>query len=219
MSQKAGGTGISSPEDRSGTSSSRPRLPRACPTLPTTGDPPPSGRRGGQRYTRSRLQPRQTCSPIPTSRGRNISLRAEPLVSTAWRILSLGSSTSRSLLEYVPRMAGSRRGQSRPTPSMLAIREHTRGAVLRCGQDVDGGRSGALFCARAGVVGGSHGTGCPVQLCVLCGQRRGPSVLAPVACAPTMHEWGTQQAGTLGKRRAPSRRRGLFESRSTGNAA
>jgi hypothetical protein len=106
-----------------------------------------------------------------------------------------------------------------PRQACLPLASARVGAVLRCGQDGDDRRSGALFCARAGVVGGSHGTGCPVQLCVLCGQRRGPSVLAPVACAPTRHEWGTQQAGTLGKRRAPSRRRGLFESRSTGNAA
>ena len=150
MSQKAGsGSGTASPEDRSGTSSSRPRLRRACPTPPTADDPPSSGRQGGQRYTRSRLKPRQTCSPIPTSRGRDISVRAEPLVSTAWRILSLGSSTSRSLLEYVPHMAGSRRGQSRPAPRVLAVREHTRGAVLRCGQGGYGRHSVAMFGARS----------------------------------------------------------------------
>jgi hypothetical protein len=72
-------------------------------------------------------------------------------------------------------------------PRILGDHWHARRAVLRCGQDGDGRRSGALFCARAGVVGGSHGTGCPVQLCVLCGQRRGPSVLAPVACAQNGH--------------------------------
>jgi hypothetical protein len=182
MFQKAGsGAGTSSPEDRSGTSSSRPRLRRACPTPPTADDPPSSGRPGGQRYTRSRLKPRQTCSPIPTSRGRDISVRAEPLVSRAWRILSLGSSTSRSLLEYVPRMAGSRRGQSRPTPRVLAVREHTRGAVLRCGHGGDGCRSVATFGARLGAVGRTHSTGCRELFCVLCGQRRRPSVVGSSA--------------------------------------
>jgi phosphinothricin acetyltransferase len=47
----------------------------------------------------------------------------------------------------------------------------SRRAVLHCGQDGDGRISGALFGAPAGVVSGSHGTGCRVQFCVFCGHR------------------------------------------------
>src|SRR5664280_274588 len=46
--------------------------------------------------------------------------------------------------------AGSRRGPGRPTAGVLAAREHTRGAVLCCGHDGNGRRSGASFGARAG---------------------------------------------------------------------
>src|ERR1035437_10146815 len=49
-----------------------------------------------------------------------------------------------------------------------------RRAVLRCGHDGGGRRSGALFGARAGVVGGGRAPGCRVRFCVLCGQRRRP---------------------------------------------
>ena len=48
--------------------------------------------------------------------------------------------------------ACSRRGPSRPTEGVLALSEHTRGAVLRCDQAGGGRRSGALFGARAGVL-------------------------------------------------------------------
>jgi hypothetical protein len=43
--------------------------------------------------------------------------------------------------------------------SLLAIREHTRGAVLRCSYESDKRRFGAAFCARAGA---ASGTGCPM---------------------------------------------------------
>src|SRR5664280_2283379 len=52
--------------------------------------------------------------------------------------------------------AGSRRGPSHPTAGVLAASEHTRGAVLRCVQDGDGGRSGALFGARADALNGQR---------------------------------------------------------------
>jgi hypothetical protein len=48
-----------------------------------------------------------------------------------------------------PLKTGSRRGPSRPTPSMLAARKHARGAVRRCGQDGEDRRSGASFCSRS----------------------------------------------------------------------
>jgi hypothetical protein len=57
-------------------------------------------------------------------------------------------------------ITGSRRGQCRPTPSMLADRERAGVAVLRRVQGADRLRSGALFGARMGAVGGTHGTGC-----------------------------------------------------------
>jgi hypothetical protein len=46
--------------------------------------------------------------------------------------------------------AGSRRGPSRPAADVLAAREHTRGADLRCGRDRVTRRSGAAFGARSG---------------------------------------------------------------------
>jgi len=45
--------------------------------------------------------------------------------------------------------AGSLRASCRPTPSLLAHRERTGGAVLRCGQGGDGRRSGASFWSRS----------------------------------------------------------------------
>jgi hypothetical protein len=45
-----------------------------------------------------------------------------------------------------PKIAGSRRSPSRPSPSMQALREHARRAVLRCSRDGDGRRSVAVFC-------------------------------------------------------------------------
>ena len=45
--------------------------------------------------------------------------------------------------------AGLLRGPSRTSPSMLATREHSRRAVLHCGQGGDRRRSGAAFGARS----------------------------------------------------------------------
>jgi hypothetical protein len=45
----------------------------------------------------------------------------------------------------MPPNTGSRRGPSHSTPSMLAARDHARGAVLRRGHDGDGRRSVASF--------------------------------------------------------------------------
>src|SRR5664280_1407441 len=58
-----------------------------------------------------------------------------------------------------PRTMVSGGGQRRPTPSMLAVRERAGGAVLRCVQDGDGGRSGALFGARADALNGRRQQG------------------------------------------------------------
>src|SRR5664280_506870 len=55
--------------------------------------------------------------------------------------------------------AGSWRGPSRSTAGMLAVRERTGCADLRCSQDGDGRRSGALFGAQAGVVDRRLGCG------------------------------------------------------------
>src|SRR5664280_379731 len=55
--------------------------------------------------------------------------------------------------------AGSWRGPSRSTAGMLAVRERTGCADLRCSQDGDGRRSGALFGARADVVDRRLGCG------------------------------------------------------------
>jgi hypothetical protein len=56
---------------------------------------------------------------------------------------------------------------SRPAPSMLAVREHARRAVLRCTDDSDGRRYGASFCswsetqdADSDAFGDTHSTGC-----------------------------------------------------------
>ena len=51
-----------------------------------------------------------------------------------------------------PHHTGSLRGPSRPTPSMLAARDHARGAVRRCPSASGRRRSGALFGARSGVL-------------------------------------------------------------------
>jgi len=56
------------------------------------------------------------------------------------------------------------------TAGVLAVREHTRRAVLRCGHDGDDRRSGALFGARAGAVVGIHSTGCRQWFYPLCSQ-------------------------------------------------
>jgi hypothetical protein len=77
--------------------------------------------------------------------------------------------------------AGSRRGPSRSTAGMLAVRERTGCAVLRCGQDGDGRRSVASFRARAGAAGGTHNTGCRARFGMLFGRRWRPPALAPVA--------------------------------------
>jgi hypothetical protein len=102
----------------------------------------------------------------------------------------------------VPQIAaGSRRGPSRPTPRVLAVREHTRGAVLRCGHDGDGRRSGALLGARAGVVDRRLGCGrrhgqlwLPSAVLFALRPGQAASVLAPVA-AP-----GTALSGHLSRR-------------------
>jgi hypothetical protein len=52
----------------------------------------------------------------------------------------------------VRQFASSRRGASRPTPSLLADRERSRGAVLYWPRAGDGCRSGALFGARVGAL-------------------------------------------------------------------
>jgi hypothetical protein len=51
--------------------------------------------------------------------------------------------------------AGSRRGASRPTPSLLADRERSRGADLRLGHDGADRRSDAVFsvgCTRSPIL-------------------------------------------------------------------
>jgi hypothetical protein len=55
---------------------------------------------------------------------------------------------------------------------MLAVREHSRGAVLRCSLAVGVRRSGASFCAHAGSL--------DRRLCMLAPNRRLPSCLVPV---------------------------------------
>jgi hypothetical protein len=70
-----------------------------------------------------------------------------------------------------------RRAPSRPIPSVLAVRRHTRRAVLRCWLDGDAvvlarrsvvGRRREI--ADSGAFGGTHSTGCRMRICVLWGQ-------------------------------------------------
>src|SRR5664280_2047876 len=83
--------------------------------------------------------------------------------------------------------AGSRRGPSRPTPSMLARRERTGRAVLGFGHDGDGRRSGASFGARAGTAGGTHNTGYRARLRMLFDRRWRHPALAPVDAPRSTH--------------------------------
>jgi hypothetical protein len=113
----------------------------------------------------------------------------------------------------------SRRGLSRPTPSMLAVLERTR----RCRSALRPGCRRRSFW-RVVLRPSGCGRRQPrhrLPSAALCALRPAQGALRACSCCmrPYRREWGTQQAGTLGKRRAPSRRRGLFESRSTGNAA
>jgi hypothetical protein len=52
-------------------------------------------------------------------------------------------------LATLPPNTGSRRSQTCQAPGVLALREHIRRAVLRCGQDGEDRRSGASFCAAS----------------------------------------------------------------------
>src|ERR1035437_205032 len=85
-------------------------------------------------------------------------------------------------------------GPSRPTPSVLAVREHSRGAVLRCAQGGDGRRYGASFCAGRGARDRRLGSGRRhpphrEPKAVLSTLRTGNAtyLLAPVAAPGTAH--------------------------------
>ncbi len=75
--------------------------------------------------------------------------------------------------------AGSRRGPICPMAGVLAVRERTGRAVLRCGKDGNGRRSCAPFGARAGAVGGTHGTGRPAPFRMLFSRGRVKDLLGP----------------------------------------
>ncbi len=55
--------------------------------------------------------------------------------------------------------------------------DHFRRAVLRCGNDADGRRSGAAFGAGADVAGGTHNSGRQARFRVPFGRRRRSVVL------------------------------------------
>ena len=75
----------------------------------------------------------------------------------------------------MPPTAGLRRGPSRPTAGMLAVREHTGCAVLRCDQGGDDRRSVALFGIRAVALGDTHSIGCRALFRVLCDRDTRPT--------------------------------------------
>ena len=56
---------------------------------------------------------------------------------------------------------------------------------MRCGQQYDARRSGALFGARVGAVGSTYNIGCRARFCVPCSRDGRASVLAPVAAPGT----------------------------------
>ena len=60
---------------------------------------------------------------------------------------------------------------------MLALRQRNRRAVLRRDQDHDARRSGALFGARVGAVGGTYSIGCRARFCVPCSRSKRPPCL------------------------------------------
>ena len=64
----------------------------------------------------------------------------------------------------LPLATGLRRGSGCPAAGALAVREHTRRAVLRCDPGGDDRRYGALFGTRAGTAGGTHSTRLPSAL-------------------------------------------------------
>jgi hypothetical protein len=91
--------------------------------------------------------------------------------------------------------AGLRRDPSCPVPSVLAAREQSRRAVLRCGHQGNHRRSGASFGALADEAGNTHNIGCQVRFPMLFDRRWRPIyVHAPVAAAAT----------TLMQRRCPA---------------
>jgi hypothetical protein len=63
----------------------------------------------------------------------------------------------------LPQNTGSRRSQTCQAPRVLALREHMRRAVLRCGHDGDDRHSGASFGARGG--GGYSAATAPAAEC------------------------------------------------------
>ena len=85
----------------------------------------------------------------------------------------------------LPLATGLRRGSGCPAAGALAVREHTRRAVLRCGHQGDGRRSGVSFGARAGSVGGAQRDQLPRAVLYHLQAGQPSSVPAPITLTRT----------------------------------